>query len=176
MKIYERIVKSTFEPNKNDLWLKPGEGGSITMYEYNGGEWLPIGGSGLSGGSGSSCDCDTSDFIRLSELNVTFPCPSQEDLVYIEDFGGEAVFIEDNNVEKRMLLASAGLLRSIRFIRGNEMSDLVLNYDNYGHFVNRNNEWMLYPADVLPPSALAQLNVPEDSTGWVLTHNSTETS
>lgn len=175
MKIIERVVEATYEPNKNDLWLKPEEGGSATLNRYAGDQWYPIGGSSGSesgSGSGSGCDCDTSDFIRLSDLNVTFPYPAEEDL---ED---NAVFIEDNNVEKRMLLASVGLLRNIVFIRENGMSDLVLTYnDDFGTFVSRNSEWVLYPADQLPPPVLAELNVPEDSTGtgWVLTYNDPET-
>lgn len=180
MKIYERIVKSTFEPNKNDLWLKPGEGGSITMYEYNGGEWLPVGAAGGSDSGGGGCDCDTSDFVRTSDLMMIFKYPQLSEMVegeYDSEHGGTAYYylLEDDRFEARYNLMLTGVIGAALLTDNGVVSDIydgvvmdrLLNNTDY--FANYNESTLLYPMlegeeDYMPEG----ITVPDGFKGWYL--------
>lgn len=175
MKIYERIVKSTFEPNRNDLWLKPGEGGSITMYEYNGGEWLPIGGGNAGDdGSESGCDCDTSDFIQVSDVYPTIVAPNES---FTVTFVSEEVqetykvaFIPDERIDIRNKMVEGGSLSRIKLVpsqNSESVDEKSLQFDyNTGVFTEDTNQSILVFTDNYLKSSIFESCVPDGFSGW----------
>lgn len=188
MKIIERVVEATHEPNKNDLWLKPGEGGSATLNRYAGGQWRPIGGGNAgsdgSDGSGSGCDCDTSDFIRLSDFDPVINVSTEDRAFTMQvdkpDIKSISIwFIDDPHRAARIALTERELVKRMTvIIDGEEPSQLDPQIshdedDNPRLFSYESNLITLYrsPLDLnddIGIDVFPGLEVPEGFDGWVL--------
>lgn len=166
MKIYERIVKSTFEPNRNDLWLKPGEGGSITMYEYNGGEWLPIGAAGGSGGGSGSGGSSLRGFLETyaSGLDYYF---KQKDSISLPDTS-EAYFIPKEEIDPDVFyLIVHGAVPAVRVFvsRGKTGSNYAFAPVHYSYYSKEETDFVGQYSEVLEDSGCLLV---ADDTGFAL--------
>lgn len=191
MKIIERVVEATHEPNKNDLWLKPGEGGSATLNRYAGGQWHPIVGSGGSSGSGSEsgsgCDCDTSDFIRLSDFDpvINVSTADRAFTMQVDDQPGiksvSIWFIDDPQRAARIALTVRELVKRMTIIiDGGEPSRLepgiaadefdnpkLLDYESESGLITLYRSPLEFDDDI-GIDTFPGLEVPEGFDGWVL--------
>lgn len=186
MKIIERVVEATHEPNKNDLWLKPGEGGSATLNRYAGGQWRPIGGGNAGSGEsgGSSCDCDTSDFIRLSDFDPVINV-STEDRAFtmqVNDSGIKSVsiwFIDDPHKAARIALTVRELVKRMTIIiDGGEPSrlepEIVFDESDNPRLADYESDYIILyssPSDFnndVDIDSFPGLEIPEGFDGWIL--------
>ena len=173
MKIIERVVEATHEPNKNDLWLKPGEGGSATLNRYAGGQWHPIGGSSESG-SGSGCDCDMSNFIQVSDVYPIIVAPNESFTVtFVSEEDQETyniAFIPDERIDIRDKMVGGGSLLRIKLVpsQNSESGDAkFLQFDyNAGVFTEDTDQSILVFTDKYLKSSLFESCVPDGFSGW----------